>query len=118
MIAYKVLSVTDCGILISHIAENAALVQYDLDKEITAPKWLADVGYHLLVFDTLRNAENYNNDRPGIVIWEVEVDELLPPLTRGDMTNLDKGFLTCTQALPWPDGTYMARSLKLVRQVV
>ena len=111
--AYKVLWKDS---LKSAYAPHTACVEYKLGRWVKAPGWLARRGYYLTVFRSLNDARKY---RSSLVqdIWLCEVSGVktdlpyvcyLAGLSRGEMEPMPRD---------WPEGTIMARRVKIIKIV-
>jgi len=111
--AYKVLRK---GSLRSIYAPYPASVYYEPGRWVEASIWLARRGYHLMVFKTLEDARLFRSS--GLhVIWLCEVEGVetgLPEICC--MLGLYNGQLEPVGGF-WPEGTIMARKVKLVKIV-
>ena len=64
VVYYKVVRAGGCGgPARSAFVKNKAAVEYREMSFVSAPKWLADNGYHLTVFANLREAQRFANYR-------------------------------------------------------
>ena len=107
-------------VLYSAIVYNKAGIRYKKLGWNVAPKWLAEMGYHLLAFRTIEDAVKFGLDE-GLVsvdIWEVElmgiIKKMPPKLDIGQICYGNK------KAVPfgdWPEGTIMAKKVKLIKKV-
>ena len=110
--------------LISYVARDKAQVTYRLNEWAKAPKWLAKMGYHLTFFKDLEFAQKFleeNSDEEiekNGEIWRCEakyVVEVLPPFCYpGD----DDWRELIRWEVPWPEGTFMAKEIKLIKKVI
>lgn len=116
IIAYKALS----SDLKSYQALGHAEVTYSTEEYVSAPQWLGEKGYDLLIFDTLKNLNNFWVTTPSFnQVWEVscrgnvrEPDRVrlnIAPLA------LDKRFVEAI--FGWPAGSLMAEEVKLLRRI-
>ncbi len=102
----------------SWIVEKEAYVQYKVGKYVTAPCWLAEQGYHLLVFDDIRYVKRVFcsfTDK----LWECEIKDVQKylPVCR-DILLINKGILPkSNDTFPWIDGTTMVREVKLIKEI-
>lgn len=84
------------------------------------PTWLSEKGYGLFVFDSLKNARKFYKKFicPDHKIWECEIEDKfasLPlPLYRD---YLDCGYISPDPYAEFPEGTVMAKKVKLIRQI-
>lgn len=115
-IVYKVIFRDLGGKPISIVAEGDAEVTYKVGEFVSAPEWLAVMGYHLIVFKTKQHAEKWSLSRSN-EIWQVEAeDEInLPPM-------LSVGMLGWNNMIQksdgdWPKGTRMYKRVKLLKRV-
>jgi hypothetical protein len=96
-------------------------VEYRIGKSVEAPSWLAERGYHLTFFKTLRNARRFasnllSDPYRSIKIYRCEVKEPLKNLPSTWLMTC--GFVVLGASLrPWPKGTKMAKGIKLLREV-
>jgi len=117
---YKYVSRLPSGKLVSLVTEGKAQVEYIPGKWTKAPEWLAREGYHL----TFYPEQPYPVDDPerGIELWECKVRKIikeedlpaccrLSPLKKG---KLERDFIFLGF---WPAGTWMAKEIKLIRQI-
>lgn len=118
---YKVL--TECKESVTLHGTHACLI-YGLDRWTTAPLYLAERGYHPLVFSSIREA--VSTDRffgwDGC-LWAIYVrgvidtDSTPRPLTRQGILDTNSGALGNLFGSPtcWPGGTIMVKKVKLAR---
>ena len=93
-------------------ATGKAEVKYRIGEFVEAPEWLAEQGYHLLVFDNIYDARNMLCD-----IFKAEAEEEMPLPPRLFSNELENGLIeACT--LPWPRGTKMYKRVKLLEQII
>jgi len=100
-----------------------AEVEYSLEKWNQPPKWLAKRGYFLIVFDTLSSAIKFLNQHFRTVftlikVWEVETRgelSFLPPLL--SQPDLQEGKIKRGIANSFPEGSLMAKEVKLLREI-
>jgi hypothetical protein len=106
---------------LSFVVEGDAEVAYLPGGWASAPAWLLERGYGLTMFDNLGDAEKfargqYPSKGKEWELWEVELDGEMPlPDGRAIPHLLAKKILIIVGS--WPDGTAMARRVKLVRRV-
>jgi len=123
MKAYKVLARKKrtgykTRVLYSAVVYNKAGIRYKKLGWNVAPKWLAQMGYHLLAFRTIEDAVKFGIDQDlgSVDIWEVElmgIIKKMPP-------KLDIHQICCGNTVPfgdWPEGTIMAKKVKLIKKV-
>jgi hypothetical protein len=114
---YKV--VLDMGDdLLSCWVDGKAQVEYKINKWVSAPNWLTDKGYHLCVFKSLKVAKIYLLVViPRCCIFECEVKGIktkLPIMLGVDNLMNGEFYPICNK---WPQGTVMAKQVKLIREV-
>lgn len=92
------------------------LLKYPPGVWVEAHPEAQELGYHILVFDTMWNAMEYYINR--CEIWECEVeDEVpLPPQLKPWSLRLH-GFADAEPGEGWPDGTRMFKRIKLTRRI-
>ena len=101
---------------ISAVVNGHASVIYSKDKYVTAPDWLAERGYYLTVFKSLRAAKAFAWGEHEI--WECKVKELQNTrLPFRDMAELAHGRLGLGSGGAYPAGTTWAKEVKLIRRV-
>jgi hypothetical protein len=114
---YKVTTEIDgeeCSLVVHN---TKAAVKYKVGEWTEAPQWLAKAGYHLLVFNTLRNAKKFLRGYMYIIcphIWRCEVEGkffILPFQLTGD--SLEQGFITPIPGCEFPKGSVMVKKVKL-----
>lgn len=111
---FKVCSVDDQGRIGSIIVYGLAYTRYYFEHWSSSPRVMARQGYYPLVFETLEQALGFVRSllmTEGYV-FEVEVDGdiSLPP--KGYLGWLDDGDIFPSHT-PWPEGTVMARRVRL-----
>ena len=108
----------------SIISDDDATVHYLNGEYVTAPEYLADQGYHLTAFRTLKDAEEvakyyFWNEVENAVIWEASGKgkiETLPLI--GKRASVDyKGELVqpIEGRHDWPENTLMFKEIKLIK---
>ena len=120
MIVYKVVQRTYPDKLISVIMTGKASIQYYPNIVCTAPKWLADKGYHLMAFKRFKDARYFAVGNQQI--WRAEVTETTSNLPeRLFISVLHKGKVIPsggkTDGKTWPRGTVMCKTIKLIKKV-
>ena len=124
---YKVVLDFD-GKYVSAVVFNRAVVTYSTETWAKAPAELAENGYHLLVFSSLGVAESFalSNRGCGQVarIFEVHVRGIVTLTETGRFDRYRVSQYSIRECMknsiwwPWPEGSVMARKVKLVREVV
>jgi hypothetical protein len=103
----------------SWITENKAYVQYKVWEFVTAPDWLASQGYHLLVFDNIKDAK-HNFCHLNDILWKCEVKDIQEGLPACHYVHeINNGFLSKsnTKTIMWPAGTIMVKAVKLIKEI-
>lgn len=113
MIVYKVVHRYKTNILTSYAAEGQSEVKYEPGEFAKAPEWLAEKGYHLLVFDHLDAALDFS---PKAEVWRAEAEEEMELPKRLTFASLFGGFIK-TYEDNWPKGTHMYKRVKLLEKV-
>jgi len=117
MRAYKVVKIRGSRLRSCIIMGKTAGVTYIPGKEVHAPEWLAERGYHLCVFKRLDDAKNFRLGSNRQRIWLVDIKGVirnLPPILNStwipfkDMSHAGGR---------WPSGTIMAKSVTLIKEV-
>jgi len=110
--------------LISYVARNEAQVTYKPNEWIKAPRWLAKIGYHLTFFKDLKFAEKFLEENSNgkteenSEVWRCEARDILkvlPPLCFPEDVNWKE---LVRWEVPWPEGTFMAKEIKLIKKVI
>jgi len=110
------------GKLVSSTVEGKAMVEYKPRKYVKAPEWLSKKGYNLLVFDNLEKAINFANNssaRTEMNVWKCKIKgkkKKLPVFKSPDVLGLGK--LSECNWMDWPDGTVMAKEVKITEPVL
>ncbi len=122
MKCYKVTKENDRSI----VSGNDAVVHYLIGENVTAPKYLAEQGYHLTAFQTLKNAKEaskhffWANDKNAI-IWEAsgqaEIKKLPLIATRRSVDHKERSLKAIGSSCGWPKNTLMFKKLKLLKIV-
>lgn len=121
----KVVRVEDDGKLVSVLALGKAMVEYKPGEWVESPAWLAEKGYFLTVFDSVKHAKKfiYRNSFDIVAeveIWECETDGVVDNMPRrGTLPELGEGIISIPTSgnPPWPAGTVMARRVRLTKRV-
>ena len=117
---YKIFDLDGQNNLCSLIVFGKARKTYRLGVANRAPRWLAEKGYHITAFNSLKNAEHFllcwrANSRQ---IWECEATGVFSDMRgRCEQESLSDGKLTRLTYVGWPNGTVMCKTLKLVKEV-
>jgi len=101
-----------------------AQVEYKQNEIVTAPKWLADRGYHLVAFEDLFSAIDWHIMHSG-ELWLAEATGIIRlPARAIDLDMLERGILKRNIVgllFPplrfWPPGTVMCKTIKLLEKV-
>jgi hypothetical protein len=111
----------------SALARGKAKVYYKVGRYVEAPAWLANQGYHLLVFGNLDDAKIYYKALKeskhccgcSFEIWEAQAQEIADPgsTVGGDLDKLERGILIPGGYLLRNIGALFAKRVKLVRRV-
>lgn len=121
MKAYKVFHKCLNKELCSLFTFNKAEVYYKKDCLNTAPKWLAEKGYHPVAFKTLKDVELACRDWKLVwdyEIWEVELKGVVKKLPVAlSYINISRGFIDLNNTNYWTKGTVMGKKVRLVRRV-
>jgi len=116
----KIVRRDDNGRLISAVVEGKALVEYQPGEDAMAPKWLAEKGYHLTVFEALKDAVIFRKSTSmtmPVQFWWAEVPQAVrPDRPLSSILELKDGLFD-VQTLPWPEGTLFAESVRLTKRV-
>lgn len=108
--------------MVSVFAQGKAQVKYTPKKWAEAPKWLKEKGYHVLAFNTRRDAKVWIDGLQmvfpycALEIWEAEADAVREPKEMLDFTLLPQGIAVRWDH-EWPLGTVMCRRIKLLKKV-
>ena len=124
MIGYKVVR-KEANRLESAITEKRAKVIYKPNKWAKAPSWLAKEGYHLLFFKSIKSAISFlekhwrGSSQRRYEIWGCKIKGEIRELpVFCDLDLLDCwGELESTWTDFWPQGTSMAKKIKLVKKI-
>jgi len=119
MTYYKVIFENN-GCLLSAVALSCSRVVYKENQWVYAPAFLEEEGYGLFVFWTLEGAVNFKNscfDRKRLVIWECEVENVMPtPKYRLNMSAIANGKIIHSNGIEWPKDTVVVDAVKLTRR--
>jgi len=111
---YKVVYEIIDGNLMSCVAGGKAQVEYKINEWAKAPKWLADKGYHLCVFKTKKDMfESGFIGRYFIVEIKNKIKKLPKFCNAADIHH----GIIIENDRDWPEGTVMAKQVKLIREV-
>lgn len=104
--------------LVSLYAEGAAEVCYEPGRWAIAPAWLAEKGYHLFAFVDLSSLTRFIPNKVRYVeVWEAEADEIIQPLPPPLVPHSLKIGKIERDPGKYPEGTIMAKRLKLIRRI-
>lgn len=100
--------------LTSSNAYGRANVHYKLDEFVRAPLWLAEMGYHLLVFDSLYDVARFTSQSDGVYRCLARGKVELPPIMALSLIAQGRpghgsGF--------WPTGTEMYKEVMILGRV-
>lgn len=103
---------------------NKNVIEYKINTEIEAPKWLREKGYHIIVFDSITNAMGFKNSRKEIIL-EVKCKGIITdlPIMKAWAHVQSKDFskknfdIIPQNYQPWPTGTIMAKIVNPIREV-
>lgn len=109
MNVYKVVLPVGCDEYVSSDVEGDARISYELNRETTAPDYLAARGYHPLCFATREDAEKYAMWTNVILLCQAEGIITDLPEKQSVISVGRRRFYPAAD--PWPDGSLMARSL-------
>jgi len=121
---YKVVSAIDMS-LYSAIGnpgtEDPLCVAYKKGSWVSAPRQMAEMGYHLLVFEGLYDASRfmYTQSRTLLYggVWACTVDGIVTPIPPMLNRNLIQGKgVYIRTGEEWPRGTVMVRRVMLLRK--
>lgn len=120
MTKFKVLLERNNVLTSSFVNTKMCQVDYILGEWATAPVKLAELGYHLMVFESLEDAWAFLASIIQLYqIWEVEVKDQVPlPERRCIFPPKDLESLYTSDADDkWGKGAKMYKSVKLIRRV-
>lgn len=115
MLAYKVVRRSLYGNFASCIVRGVGEVTYRIGKKAKAPQWLADQGYHLLVFESFAAASKWMTRASTSTILIVRINKkdiipsIPPPLLPPTGVWIVK--LGSASGEVWPEGTLMVKEL-------
>ena len=93
-------------------ARGSASVDYEIGKLTTAPPWLAEKGYDVTVFRTLKAAADFARGMYGKVIFRAAVmGPVTEPLPIAISSYLRRGALRPSKRSSWPKGTAMVKGV-------
>ena len=108
----------------SIVSEDDAAVYYLNGEYVTAPEYLAEQGYHLTAFQTLKDAKEaakyyFWADSENVIIWKAlgkaKIKELPSICTRRSVEYKGKSVQAIGGRNRWPKNTLMFKKLKLVK---
>ena len=111
---YKVVTSDSQGNFYSAIVSSKARVQYYLNKTARAPKYLADRGHHLLIFDTLHQACLFSipNDKPTIFKVRYNSYDVTKLPNWCSVYWIDSLIIQPQPTTQFPEGTIAVKKLK------
>ena len=93
-------------------AKGSASVDYEVGKLTTAPPWLAEKGYEVTVFRTLKAAAAFARGMYGKKIFRSAVmGPVTEPLPFAISAHLHKGSVVLSKGSSWPGGTAMVKGV-------
>lgn len=119
MIVYKAIKRDHEGKLSSTFAFGKAEKYYRQGVNHHAPYWLADKGYHLIAFKSLKRAMAWGKPR-GTEVWECEATGIIPYTDlpqRLYIYSLSSGDMNPSEDGAWPKDTIMCKTIKLLKEV-
>lgn len=119
-ICYKVvLGYPGGGLSVS--TKNSAAVHYSTTEFVAVPKYLRDLGNHLLVFATLEDAKAFLKETlyspHEYQIWSCECKESVPLPMFSNPFLLDKGEIFNVFGA-FPSGTISFKRVKLIERIL
>ncbi len=110
----------ECSLVVNN---TKAAVKYKVGEWTEAPQWLAEAGYHLLIFNNLKNAKKFLREFMFTTpcyphIWRCEVKGrflVLPFQLSGD--SLEHEFIELLWGSKFPKGSVMVKKVKLIELV-
>ena len=116
-VVYKVVVEGNENMFVSSAVIGMAEVTYQLNQWASAPDWLAEKGYHLLVFHNPSHAAAFASDGDTILVCTAENEVTpLPPMLLINL--LGNGIAQDTwpgMSRGWPVGTAMYKRIKPVK---
>lgn len=109
------------GDLLSYSVVGDLETKYKPNEWAKAHPKLAERGYHPVVFDALKHAIDFLKSpsmSPAVQIWACEIEEQitpLPPKAESPYEIVRLGHTHYNQ--PWPEGTVMAKRVKLTQRI-
>jgi hypothetical protein len=110
----------DTGDIFSCSVNGKAVVRYYTNKYVSAPKWLRDKNYNLLVFTSKEDAEVFiHTEGMGFTrIYSCRIIGIQTKLPfRCDIGELSSGKIVKAYLPEFPPGTVMAKKVKLIQEV-
>lgn|GEM_PF-2843074 len=111
------------------VSGTNAGIEYKINEWVKAPKWLAEKGYHLFVFNNLKNVKRFVEGfgfnkttrlcyNKTTRLWLCEIEDKFDTLPYYISTwNLLVGSTMPNIDCTFPKGTVMAKKVKLIKQV-
>lgn len=99
----------------SAVVDDPFAIQYSTEQFASAPKVMADQGYHITAFDDKDQTRIFCDSMPDLVLWEAEAEGIIEHmpnrmLYQGGIPAFDESEVSL-----WPFGTIMCEKLKLVK---
>jgi hypothetical protein len=98
----------------SAFVDGKAKVEYQKNKWVNAPEWLAKEGYHLCVFSIKKDADLFKEGFGDKVVkcHVRRIHKKLPPFL--SKTQLYNGLMRRVPPATWPPSTIMVEQVKIL----
>ena len=94
-----------------------AKVTYLKEKENFPPDWLAEKGYGICCFETLRQAKRFAITNNTPIIWKVKGTKI-PLQPHANMIELEEERKITTSKFLFPKGTIMLKSVTFIEELL
>jgi len=101
----------------SAVVSRKAQVRYYINRWIKAPDWLADQGYHIIVFNKKSDAKIFAESRynfDSLEIFKCIVKNEIKGKTYCSLLSLQNGTIRQDINSSWPQGTHIFEKIKLI----